>query len=156
MKNHIEMADLLTMSAPEMVDLPVDQLLLIQQEIAAAADQLKNIKTLFEFTLETKYKESIDVAYEKKGDEYGAADFRDDFAVLKINTPKKVDWDKDILALAEVIIRNDWDGDPDEYMTISRNVTEKSWGVFSTPVKELFKAGRTVEAGKRTIKIEVA
>lgn len=151
MKNHTAMGDILTMTPSELENLPVDQLILIQQEIAASAEYLKKVKLVFDGALEGRYEKSIKTAYKNKGEVYGKTSFLDGDAEVEVNTPKKISWDADQMKHIERTIAKQWQSNPEEYIQIKRTVSETAWNSWPSEIKELFADARTEDVGKRSI-----
>lgn len=157
MKNHASMEDILTMTPSDLNALPVDHLLLIQQEIVEQAAKLKGAITIYEGILNKKYSDSIDEAYKAKNDSYGKATFNDkelNCYVISVETPKSVAWNDDILKDVENVLQNDWKESPEEYITYTRKVPEATYNAWPNAIKKLFTPARSVKAGKRKISIK--
>jgi len=148
------MEDLLTMAPADLEALSVDQLLLIQQEITDEATKIKGIVGIYETILSKRYEKSIAEAYKAKDDEYGKATFADGEHIIEIETPKNVKWDNDKMKTAEKKLRDEWEEDPEEYITYTRKVPEATFNAWPGAIKKLFEPARSVKAGKRKISIK--
>lgn len=151
MTNQLSMGDILQMTPSELEDLPVSSLIALQQEIADSSEYLKKVKLVFEGALENRYKEQMDIAYNAKGEETGKAKFHDDFAVIEVNTPKRIDWNQDQMKLSERIISEEWGENPEEYIQTKRTISESAWKNWPEAIKKVFEPARTEKLGKRTI-----
>lgn len=155
-KNHVSAEDLLTMAPADLDALPVDQLLLIQQEIIEEATKIKNIKTIYDSILNKRFTAAIAGSYNAKGENYGKTNFAyGDGYIIEVETPKNIKWDADEMKVGEKVIREDWDEDPDEYITIKRSIPEATYNVWPTAIQKVFSPARTVTAGKRKISIKL-
>lgn len=72
---------------------------------------------------------------------------------VKINIPKKVDWDQELLAeIHKSMLDNDFDPTPYLKVETEYKVSETAYKNWSDEIKESFKDARTEKAG--TIKVE--
>lgn len=141
--------------APADLDaLTVDQLSLIQQEIADEASKLKGIAGIVDNILSKRYEKPIAAAYATKGDEYGKANFDDGDFIIEVETPKNVKWDGDEMKTAETKLRYEWNEDPEEYITYKRTVPEATYNAWPTAIQAVFADARSVKPGKRKITIK--
>lgn len=151
------MEDLLKMAPSDLDDLTVDQLLSVQQEITEEASKIKGIITIYESILNKRYEKSIAKAYKAKDDVYGKATFKDesqDGFIVEVETPKNVKWDEASMKDAEAKLRDEWEEDPEEYITYTRKVPEATFNAWPKAIKKLFTPARSVKAGKRKISIK--
>jgi hypothetical protein len=72
---------------------------------------------------------------------------------IKVTVPKTVSWDQPRLASAMATIRDEWEGDPAEYVETKMSVMERKFDAWPAPIRDLFAPARTVKAGKPKIEI---
>tara|TARA_R110000851_G_scaffold182721_1_gene331835 strand:- start:15722 stop:16213 length:492 start_codon:yes stop_codon:yes gene_type:complete len=157
-KNHVSMEDLLAMAPADLGALTVDQLLLIQQEIVDEVTRIKNIKTIYDSILIKKYDASMAKAYIAKNDAYGKVSFKDDEQsdyIVDVETPKNVKWDPAAMKAGEDTIRDDWEEDPEEYITLKRSIPEATFNAWPKAIQKVFSPARSISAGKRKISIKL-
>ena len=70
---------------------------------------------------------------------------------LKVTTPKKIEWDQDVLAGLEEKIRSDWKEDPSEYLITKRSVSETAYKGWPHILQRHFEPARTVKPGSITL-----
>jgi len=146
------------MTPADLDALTVDQLLLIQQEIADGATHIKNIKTMYDSVLNKRYADLVIAAYAVKESQYGKANFKDlsqDGYIVEVETPKNVKWDADLMIHGEAVIRDEWKEDPEEYITFKRTIPEATFNAWPKAIQKVFAPARAVTAGKRKISIKL-
>ncbi|WP_310533171.1 hypothetical protein [Novosphingobium sp.] len=72
---------------------------------------------------------------------------------IKVTVPKTVSWDQPRLASAIATIRDEWEGDPAEYVETKLSIMERKFDAWPAPIRDLFAPARTVKAGKPKIEI---
>ena len=71
---------------------------------------------------------------------------------IKINVPKRVDWDADQMAKAIETITG-WGENPADYVDTKITVSETKYKAWPPAIRDLFTPARTEKAGKPTFKI---
>jgi hypothetical protein len=140
-----------SMSPAEMAELETADLADMQAEISALAGLVKTLNANLDAAIVAKFGDKIDAAYAEK--HTGTAHILDGNFDLEINVPKKIDWDQAILKKAETLIRDEWGDDPEEYISITRKVSESAWKSWPTRLKEMFADARTEGTAKPQFKI---
>ena len=141
---------LLNMTPAEMAELPTSDLAEMQAEIAYAMDRAKSLKSLLDHAITEKFRTQIEQKYAEK--RTGTAHILDGDYDIEINVPKKIDWDQDLLRAAEKQIK-EWGDDPEEYISITRKVSETAWKSWPPRLKEMFADARTEGTTKPQFKI---
>ncbi len=141
---------LLTMTPAEMSALPTSDLAEMQAEIAAAMDHAKSLKSILDHAINEKFRTQIEQKYAEK--HTGTAHILDGDYDLEINVPKKIDWDQALLKKAEAQII-EWGDDPEEYISVTRKVSESAWKSWPSRLKEMFADARTESTAKPQFKI---
>lgn len=141
---------LLNMTPAEMATLPTGDLAEMQAEVAALADMVKSIKSLLDQAITEKFRTQIEQKYAEKST--GTAHILDGDYDIEINVQKKIDWDQDLLRAAEKQIK-EWGDNTEEYMSITRKVSESAWKSWPTRLKEMFADARTEYTAKPQFKI---
>lgn len=72
---------------------------------------------------------------------------------IKVTVPKTVAWDQERLASAMATIRDEWEGDPAEYVETKLSVQERKFDAWPAPIRDLFTPARTVKPGKPKFEI---
>ncbi len=146
------------MTPADLDALTVDQLLLIQQDIVDEAKRIKSIITIYDSVLNKRYTKSIAKAYKAKDETYGKVTFCDnsqDDYIIDVETPKNIKWDPSAMIIAEAVIRDEWEEDPDEYVTTKRSIPEAKYLGWPKAIQKVFAPARAVTAGKRKISIKL-
>ena len=129
-----------------------DQILrLIEQAEATKAQCDKNIKQLKATLLDRREKE-IQQLLKAKDEPFG------DFTIIvgnhkvKVNLPKKVVWDNDLLAAKYKSITESGDN-PDVYIKTEYAISETAYKGWPDEVRDFFQDARTVTPGNPSLKI---
>lgn len=102
----------------------------------------------------SKYTAEIATGYAAKGDPTGVVKFDHASHTVKIDRPKRVDWDADKLSEIETVLSEQWGSDPAEFIDTKRSVSESKFQAWPSPITKLFMPARTVKASKTKISIE--
>lgn len=141
---------LLNMTPAEMAALPTSDLAEMQAEIAGATEYAKSLKSLLDHAITEKFCTQIEQKYAEK--HTGTAHILDGDYDLEINVPKKIEWDQALLKKADAQIV-EWGDDPEEYISITRKVSEAAWKSWPSRLKEMFADARTEGTAKPQFKI---
>jgi len=141
---------LLNMTPAEMAALSTSDLAEMQAEVADATDRAKSLKSLLDHAINEKFRTQIEQKYAEK--HTGTAHIHDGDYDLEINVPKKIDWDQALLKKAEAQIV-EWGDDPEEYISVTRKVSETAWKSWPSRLKEMFADARTEGTAKPQFKI---
>lgn len=133
--------------------IPTDDDLLRQIEGAETTIAIctKNIKGAKADLLERRQKE-IQGLLKKKDEPFGDVTIIVGNHKVKVNVPKKVDWDQKALAEKHAEIKKAGDN-PDMYIQTEYNVSETAFKNFPDEVKAFFVDARTVTPGNASLKI---
>ncbi|MDE2233703.1 MAG: hypothetical protein KGJ90_06400, partial [Patescibacteria group bacterium] len=109
----------------------------------------RNIDSIKATILKKKALE-IDALLKQKDEPFGDVKIIIGNHQLKVNVPKKVDWDNGILAEKYKEIADSGEN-PDMYIDIEYSLSETAYKKFTPELKEYFNAARTLKAGKPTL-----
>jgi hypothetical protein len=148
MSNRITLEAFEAMTAEEASRVDLEQLELLSIEIEEMADRAKSAKS--------KLIAAIDRAhgpFDLGTQRIAAGAFE-----VKVEVPKTVSWDQSGLEAAIATIRDQWEEDPAEYVTVETKtaikVSEAAYKAWPTLIRKLFEPHRTVKAGTPKMTIE--
>jgi len=148
MSNLPTIDEVVAMAPAAVAALPVDMLEAISQEIGATEAVAKAARAALTAGVVLKFPKLPGV------DPWGTDRHSVDGLDVVLSTPKNVSWDNAKLAEAERIIRDEWEGDPADYVETKRTVAEASFKAWPKPVKALFEPARTVKPGATKVTFE--
>lgn len=155
MTNRVNLAQLREMTAEQAASLPIDQIAMLLEDIAAEKASLKSCDDLLHGAMMFRYADRAALAREAKGTNTGTVTLAEGEYDIRADLPKKVEWNAAMLAEAVETIRG-WGEDPTEYVSIEIKVAESRYNAWPTPIRSLFEPARTVGTGKPTFKVERA
>jgi hypothetical protein len=135
-----------------MTDITDDELLrLIEQAEATKAVADRNIKQHKATLLDRREKE-IQQLLKAKDEPFGDVTIIVGNHKVKVNVPKKVTWDGDILAKrrADIIAAGD---NPDVYIKTEYAISETAYKGWPAEVRDFFQDARTVTPGNPSLKV---
>ncbi|MDM7947089.1 MAG: hypothetical protein QUV20_12225 [Oceanibaculum nanhaiense] len=150
--NRPSLAELTHMPIAEVIALPPEILVLLQEDADAEMRSVKAAKTRLDGALTIRYATRAAEERQTAGKDTGTVRFGDgDFTVIA-DLPKRVDWDQDRLAAMVERIRAAGD-DPAQYVDIAFKVPERKYAAWPDAIRAGFEPARTVRHG--TLKIEI-
>lgn len=154
--NRVTLEQLTKMPIGEVSSLPVEQIAMLQEDLAAMKAKLKTMDEWLHGALNLRYGQRAADARKAEGKDAGVVKIAEDDGFLVVaDSPKKVSWDQGHMATAVDVIRR-WGEDPAEYVTTEIKVTEAKYNSWPSRLKALFDPGRFVSTGKPTFVIEKA
>jgi hypothetical protein len=151
--NRVTLAQLAKMTTEEVNTLPLDQLAMLLEDVAALVAEAKAYgKTLSE-TLNVRFASQAALLRRAKGTDVGTVTITTDGFRVKADLPKKVDWDQAELRRAIDMIRS-WGENPDDYVSVEIKVSETKYNAWPPAIQKLFTPARTLSAGTPSYKLE--
>jgi hypothetical protein len=129
-----------------------------EQIISAIKDNENNISVLslavkkLKNELLNRLNERIESAYKDKSEPYGDITLDVNGIKLKINKPKKVDWDQTMLSSLYDNIKKDGDN-PADYIDVDYSGSEKKYAAWGGNLRSHFINARTIKPSNLSIKI---
>jgi hypothetical protein len=152
--NHITLDDLRNMQIGEIVALPAEQLVLLQDAANQALRSAKAISDWLEGAIALKYTDRAVMARMEASKDTGTVRFEDGAVTVIADLPKRVDWDQ--AQLAELVERISAAGDdPAEYVDVSFKVPERKYAAWPESIRQNFEPARTVRTGALKVKLEL-
>jgi len=133
-------------TAPGVLDkLPVEILANLQRQAEAHLADASQMVAILHSVLTRRYAAGINTT--------GTTHRQDGDFYIKVTVPKTVAWDHARLADAMATIRDEWEGDPAEYVEVKLSVQERKYDAWPAAIRDLFTPARTVKAGKPKFEI---
>ncbi len=151
--NRPSLADMMRLPLGEAASLPVEIMMLLQEEANEALRRAKTAKDWLDGALEHKYGAIAAEHRRIEGKDTGTVRFDDGGTTVVADLPKKVEWDQEQLAATVERIRASGD-DPAEYVDLAFKVPERKYGAWPGHIRTAFEPARTVKAGKPTFALK--
>ena len=135
---------------------PLDQVKLLRNELSAEIDRLKALDAKIYNALYERFEPLAMKARAALLKDTGRIRLTEGEIEVVCDLPKKVTWNQAMLRRAMDEIKNEWQGDPAEYVKIVLSVSEDKYNAWPTPIKKVFEPARTVTPGKATYDLEDA
>lgn len=155
MTNRATLAQLRDMSHEQAASLPVDQLALLLEELAAQKSTLRLCEEVLHGALNFRYAARAAAERNAAGKNTGTVRLQDGEFTVQADLPKKVDWDQTKLTKALEAIES-WGEKPSDYVTVEVKVAESRYIAWPPAIRAVFEPARTVSTGKPTYKVERA
>lgn len=147
MTNRITLAQLREMDAATATRLPLDQLALLLDDVAALKADAKHLGDLLHAALHSRFGGTATALRRAEGKDTGRVRIeRDGFEVVADLT-KRVEWSQPQLVQAVATLR-EWGEDPADYVTTELRVPEARFSAWPPRIRALFEPARTVATGR--------
>ena len=138
----------------EVIQLPAEHLVLLQDEARSSLDLAKRALDWIEGAIGLRYQQQAIAARAVGGKDTGTVRFQDGAVEVVADLPKKVEWDQ--RRLAELVNRIRAGGeDPGEYVEISFRVSERAYAAWPERIRAAFEPARTVRTAKPTYRLSL-
>ena len=145
--NRITLSDLLQLPVGDVVALPADQLMLLQEDVDENLRRAKLAKERLNGALLLKYGERAADLRREAGKDAGTVRLADGDVTVIADLPKKIEWDQAQLSALVERIRSGGE-DPAEYVSTRLEVAERAFTAWPEAIRQLFAPARTVRTGK--------
>ena len=146
------LGDMLRLPVDEVLDLPAEHLVLLQEDATTALDEAKRNRDWIESVIAARYGQRAVALRAEQRKDTGSVRFTDGNVAIVSELPKRVEWDQDRLAAVVERIRAAGD-DPAEYVEVSYKVQERAYTAWPEHIRGAFMPARTVRTGKPTFKL---
>ena len=143
---------MLTKPPDDMQDLTPDQLVTAAAQLGVIEGRVKMAKSQLAAMRERVFSALVSDHIDQVG--YGSRTSEVDGFKIKISRTKSVSWDADKMRAIETAIREVWKKRPEDYMDVTRKISEKSWNAWPSDLQYTFAEARTVKDGALTITLE--
>jgi len=149
--DNISFEHLAEMTPQEVATFPPSLLADLTDQLKAAQDNLKSIKTVLETGIDEKYSDSAATIRAAEDRDTGTARIEDDGYTITANLPKRVRWDQKQLI---EIFNSMSPENAAHYAKAEYKVDERKYTAAKPDDHAKLMEARTVETGKPTYKIE--
>ena len=153
--NRIHPSELPEMDFDDIITLPVEDLVRLQEDIDSWITETKDWKGLLDSALDIRFRQRARNVRISHGKDTGTVHFGDGPVTITANLPKRVKWDQDRLASIIETIRHEWREDPSQYVKTELKVSEAAYAAWPEVIRERFRPARTVATGKPSYKLEL-
>lgn len=150
--NHTTFQDFLKMPVGDVVALPAEQLVLLQEDIEENLRRAKMAKDWLDGALALKYGERAAALRREAGKDTGTVRLNDGAVTIVADLPKKIEWDQAQLTTLVERIRAGGEN-PAEYVSTELKVSERAFAAWPESIRQLFAPARTVRTGKPTFRL---
>lgn len=155
MSNRTTLAQLDQMPIREIANLPVEQLAMLLEDVAALKAQAKRYDDWMNGALTIRYGEKAQAARLAEGKDTGTVRVKDSGMAVVCDLPKKVEWAQPKLREALKVIES-WNEDPADYLSLELKVSEAKYNAWPPAIRSIFEPARTVSTGRPSYKLERA
>jgi hypothetical protein len=150
--NRTTLQDFLQMPVGDVVALPAEQLVLLQEDIEENLRRAKLAKDWLDGALALKYGERAAALRREAGKDTGTIRLVDGVVTVIADLPKRIEWDQARLSALVERIRAGGE-DPAEYVSTEFKVSERAFTAWPESIRQLFAPARTVRTGKPTFRL---
>ena len=151
--NRVTLAELPALAIEEVAKLPVDQLQMLVEDVAALMARAKSLDEKIDSALDRRFSDRAKAARSAEGKDTGRVRFDDGEFEIMADSPRAVIWEQKALAKIAATIRDEWNENPTDYLTIKYGVAESKFSAWPPVLQTLFEPARTVKAGKSSYEI---
>lgn len=152
--NRVTLAQLRSLPAQEVHDLPLPQVALLLEDVAELEANAKACKAILTGSLHTRFGENAAGLRREKGKDTGTVRIHAEGCEVLADLPKKVTYDQALLRVALETIKG-WGEDPAEYVSVEIKVPEAKYGAWPSTIRKVFEPARTVGTGSPVYKVEI-
>jgi hypothetical protein len=150
--NRVTLAQLDEMTTEGLNAIPLDQIALLLEDVAAIKAKVKSYDNVLFILLHGHLAEKAAQQRKAKGKDTGSVTFEIDGCKVTADLPKSVDWNQAKLreAVAGLVEMQE---DPAEYVSTEHKVAEAKYVAWPKSLQKLFEPARTLGVGKPTYKV---
>jgi ribosomal silencing factor RsfS len=153
MSKDVTLAELQELKADEVAKLPVHQLQTLVEDVAILLKRAKSLDEKLSTALDLRFSEPAKAARSAAGKDTGRIRLVDNAFEIVADSPKVVVWQQDALSEIAAVIRDKWNENPTDYLTIKYGVSESKFNAWPPALQQAFAAARTVKVGKPSYEI---
>jgi hypothetical protein len=147
MSNRTTLAQLREMDTATAAALPLDQLALLLDDVAALKADAKRIGDLLHDALHARFGTEATATRRAEGKNTGRVRLDEGGFAVVADLTKRVEWNQSKLAAAVATLR-EWGEDPADYVATELRVPEARFTAWPPRIRALFEPARTVAAGR--------
>jgi hypothetical protein len=150
LKNRPSLDDVERMTPDEVADLPLAQIAALRSDLYEQKGKLSGIEKCIDAAMDDRFGKRA-----RMQNETGTVRLEDEDGLsVKVEIPKRVEWDQNQLADVAATIKREWNDEPGQYLRIKYEVPESAYKHWPDSLRALFEPARTVKAGKPKFTIE--
>lgn len=150
LKNRPSLDDLEQMTPDQVADLPLAQIAALRSDLAEQKGKLAGIEKRIDAAMDDRFgkraRQEVETGSVRLDDEDGLS--------VKVEIPKRVEWDQAQLASVASTIAQEWGDEPQQYLRVKYEVPESAYKNWPDSLRALFEPARTVKPGKPKFTIE--
>ena len=150
--NRLRMDMLSSTSVNSVLDLPIEQIKMLQDDIDATADTVKNAKAWLQNYLDVRFGASAISKRSSAGKDSGIQRLDVDGFQVVADLKPKVAWDQVKLKESIEVVKS-WNHDVADYVKTEFSVSETKYKAWPKQVREVFDPARTVTTPKQSYEI---
>ena len=151
--NRLKISHLPTASVNDLLDLPMEQVMMLQEDIDELDKTAKNAKSWLQNYLDVRFGEAANIARANAGKSAGIQRLNADGHVVVADLKKSIDWDQAKLKEAADVVAS-WGSDVREYVKVEYSVSEAKYKAWEKRIKDVFDPARIDKTTKQSFKIE--
>lgn len=136
------------MTVAELAALPADRLSALRHDIEKALEDAQSLDDKLDQALDCRYGARARQVRAEQAKDTGTVRFEDNGYLVVADLPKRVKWDQQRLKELVEVIRSGWGEDPEDYVKVKLEVSERAFEAWPGRLRELFASARTVETGR--------
>lgn len=141
-------AGIQAMSVADLAILPADRLAQLRREIEKILEDAQSLDDKLDQALDRRYGARARQVRAEQAKDTGTVRFEDNGYLIVADLPKRVKWDQQRLKDLVEVIRSGWGEDPEDYVKVKLEVSERAFEAWPGRLRELFASARTVETGR--------
>lgn len=142
------LSDIQAMTVAELAALTADRLAALRHAIEKALEDAQSLDDKLDQALDRRYSTRARQVRAEQAKDTGTVRFEDNGFLIVADLPKRVKWDQQRLKELVEVIRSGWGEDPEDYVKVKLEVSERAFEAWPGRLRELFASARTVESGK--------
>jgi hypothetical protein len=152
LKNRISLDALGKLPIGEIAALSVEELMMLQAELAEFTEEIKKYNARLDAALEFRFADLAADMRQTLQKDTGEVHVVDGAFDILCGLPKIVKWDQTKMKLVIELVK-EHGFDPEKVITAEYKVNERKYKAWPTHVKDIFLRARTIHSGKQSFKI---
>jgi hypothetical protein len=153
MSNRTTLAQLRNMTGAQAAALPLDQLALLLDDLAALKADAKRLGDLLHDALHVRFGAAATAARRADGKDTGRVRLEQDGFEIVADLAKRVEWNQPKLTAAVSTLR-EWGEDPADYVATELRVPEARFTAWPPRIRAVFEPARTVATGRPSYSLQ--
>ena len=151
--HHVSLEQLGQMTAEQISLLSVEQMATLREDLDDRKASIKHLEDLLNTGIALAYHSRAEDMRRSAGKNTGTVSIDLGDWVVRADSPKKVEWNQDILKKAMETVQS-WGENPADYLNMVLSVPEARFNAWPPAIRAVFEPARTVSSGRPTFKLE--